>query len=196
MDHGLSLAPLASTSYFSASPHLTADNFAENNAASDLVEGLAKAHEVYGVRGTRILFIVQPNERNVFDQRLTQQARHEIHVVSQTLPSLAVLASLDNSTHTLTIAIPSATNPSPYEISTIHFRASSLRLSITLLLRHAFSPRARPRNQVPLFSLQLAGGKKVQETLMGSGVLERFLSTKAQNRALDLTVHAADVKAT
>jgi glutathione synthase len=41
---------LASTSYFSASPHLTADNLPENNTTSGLVEGLSKAHEAYGVR--------------------------------------------------------------------------------------------------------------------------------------------------
>jgi hypothetical protein len=40
---------LASTSYFSASPHLTADNFPENSTTSGLVEGLVKAHEAYGV---------------------------------------------------------------------------------------------------------------------------------------------------
>jgi len=43
---------LASTSYFASSPYLVADNLPENNTTSGLAEGLAKAHDAYGVRGS------------------------------------------------------------------------------------------------------------------------------------------------
>ncbi|KAG1858780.1 glutathione synthase [Suillus subalutaceus] len=195
---------LASTSYFSASPHLTADNFPENNTTSGLAEGLAKAHEAYGVRDARILFVVQPNERNVFDQRWLEYElleKHQIHVVRQTLADLAVSASLDPSTQALTITIPSPTNPSPYEISTIYFRASytpSDFPSPSYYETRFLLERSRAI-KCPSLPLQLAGGKKVQEALTRPGVLERFLSNECAKwgtRALDLTAHAADIRAT
>ncbi|KAG1885394.1 glutathione synthase [Suillus subluteus] len=195
---------LASTSYFSASPHLTADNFPENNTTSGLAEGLAKAHEAYGVRDARILFVVQPNERNVFDQRCLEYElleKHQIHIVRQTLADLAVSASLDPSTQTLAITIPSLTNPSPYEISTIYFRASytpSDFPSPSYYDTRFLLERSRAI-KCPSLPLQLAGGKKVQEALTRPGVLERFLSNEGAKwgtRALDLTAHAADIRAT
>ncbi|KAG1815416.1 glutathione synthase [Suillus variegatus] len=193
---------LASTSYFSASPHLTADNFPENSTTSGLVEGLSKAHEAYGVRDARILFVVQPNERNVFDQQWLEYGlleRHQIHVVRQTLAELAVSASLDPSTHALILTSP--TNSSPYEISTIYFRAtytpsdfpSPSYYDTRFLLERSRAIKC------PSLPLQLAGGKKVQEALTRPGVLERFLSNEGAKwgaRALDLTAHAADIRAT
>ncbi|KAG1794542.1 glutathione synthase [Suillus plorans] len=193
---------LASTSYFSASPHLTADNFPENSTTSGLVEGLSKAHEAYGVQDARILFVVQPNERNVFDQQWLEYElleKHQIHVVRQTLADLAVSASLDPSTHALILTSP--TNSSPYEISTIYFRAtytpsdfpSPSYYDTRFLLERSRAIKC------PSLPLQLAGGKKVQEALTRPGVLERFLSNEGAKwgaRALDLTAHAADIRAT
>ncbi|KAG1777324.1 glutathione synthase [Suillus placidus] len=194
---------LASTSYFSASPHLIAEKFPENSTTSGLVEGLAKAHEAYGVRDARILFVVQPNERNVFDQRWLEYElleKHQIHVVRQTLADLAVSALLDPSTHALTLTLPS-TNPSPYEISTIYFRASytpSDFPSPSYYDTRFLLERSRAI-KCPSLPLQLAGGKKVQEALTRPGVLERFLSNEGAKwgaQALDLTAHAADIRAT
>ncbi|KAG1899476.1 glutathione synthase [Suillus fuscotomentosus] len=193
---------LASTSYFSASPHLTADNFPENSTTSGLVEGLSKAHEAYGVRDAHILFVVQPNERNVFDQQWLEYGlleRHQIHVVRQTLAELAVFASIDPSTHALILTSP--TNSSPYEISTIYFRAtytpsdfpSPSYYDTRFLLERSRAIKC------PSLPLQLAGGKKVQEALTRPGILERFLSNEGAKwgaRALDLTAHAADIRAT
>jgi glutathione synthase len=195
---------LASTSYFSASPHLTADNFPENSTTSGLVEGLVKAHEAYGVADARILFVVQPNERNVFDQRWLEYElleKHQIHVVRQTLADLAVSASLNPSTCTLTITIPSPTNTSPYEISTIYFRASYTPSDFPTPSYYdtRFLLERSRAIKCPSLPLQLAGGKKVQEALTRPGVLERFLGNEGAKwgtRALDLTAHAADIRAT
>jgi glutathione synthase len=195
---------LASTSYFSASPHLTADNFPENSTTSGLVEGLVKAHEAYGVADARILFVVQPNERNVFDQRWLEYElleKHQIHVVRQTLADLAVSASLNPSACTLTITIPSPTNTSPYEISTIYFRASYTPSDFPTPSYYdtRFLLERSRAIKCPSLPLQLAGGKKVQEALTRPGVLERFLGNEGAKwgtRALDLTAHAADIRAT
>lgn len=40
-----------------------------NSALHDLANGLAQAHSAYGSPSGRVLFVTQPKERNVFDQR-------------------------------------------------------------------------------------------------------------------------------
>jgi hypothetical protein len=64
---------LAATSYFDSSPYLQRDNFPPNESISGLAEGLATAHKAYVSQGgnprSKILFVVQPGERNVFDQK-------------------------------------------------------------------------------------------------------------------------------
>jgi hypothetical protein len=76
---------LEATQYYASSPYLRPENFPANSTIAGLSEGLAKAHEAYNVEGyvvyldshcssdfhlrSQILFVVQPGERNVFDQR-------------------------------------------------------------------------------------------------------------------------------
>src|SRR4051812_31988859 len=75
----------AATNYFDASPVLNKESFPENHTTAGLAEGLAAAHEAYGSKrfgwlstllliisllsSAYVLFVVQPGERNVFDQR-------------------------------------------------------------------------------------------------------------------------------
>ncbi|KAH7917240.1 hypothetical protein BV22DRAFT_1042426 [Leucogyrophana mollusca] len=59
----------ASTDHFSVAPCLRAENFLTNDTAAGLAQGPAEAHKAYGVPGSQILFVVQSNERNFFDQR-------------------------------------------------------------------------------------------------------------------------------
>ncbi|KAG1727093.1 uncharacterized protein EDB91DRAFT_1135652 [Suillus paluster] len=194
---------LASTSYFSASSYLTAGNFPENSTTSGLAEGLAKAHGAYGLPDARILFVVQPNERNVFDQRWLEYElleKHQIHIIRQTLSELATSASLDPSTQALTITLPNTTH-SRYQISTIYFRASYTPSDFPTpsYYETRFLLERSRAIKCPSLPLQLAGGKKVQEALTRPGVLERFLSNEGSRwgtSALDLTTHAADIRST
>ena len=79
-----------STSYFGVSPLLSSENLPLNDTINGLVKGLAEAHKAYGdsksvspvtfcsqhdltsLNSAHILFVVQPHERNVFDQRLLE----------------------------------------------------------------------------------------------------------------------------
>ena len=80
---------LETTQYYHSSPYLRPENFPLNSSTAGLAEGLSKAHEAYNVEGyvsmsvdnhcpsyfifrSQILFVVQPGERNVFDQRLLE----------------------------------------------------------------------------------------------------------------------------
>ncbi|KAI0072192.1 glutathione synthase [Panus rudis PR-1116 ss-1] len=174
----------ASTGFYGSSPYLSPENFPENKTTSGLAEGLAEAHKAYGVPSARILFVVQPGERNVFDQRWLEYElleRHSIHVVRQTFDELLTSLSLDPSTNALHITLdPSLlpkNNNSSVEISVVYFRAgytptdypTSAHYDVRYLLE-----KSRAIN-CPSIPLQLAGGKKVQEVLTKPGILERFL---------------------
>ncbi len=61
--------------YFDASPLLVADNLPPNHTLAHMADGLATAHRHYGSADACILMVVQPKERNLFDQKLLQ---HEL----------------------------------------------------------------------------------------------------------------------
>lgn len=80
-----------STDYFGVSPLLLSSNLPSNDTIKGLAEGLAEAHRAYGLpecvllefpltvldltpckNSAHVLFVVQPNERNIFDQRMLE----------------------------------------------------------------------------------------------------------------------------
>ena len=86
------------TDYYHVSPHLKPENFPSNDTTSGLAAGLAEAHNAYGeprwiipsffhshshLCSAYILFVVQPNERNVFDQRWLEYKLLEKFVAAQ-----------------------------------------------------------------------------------------------------------------
>ncbi|KAF8550546.1 glutathione synthase [Imleria badia] len=180
----------ALTDYYHISPHFKPENFPPNDTTSGLASGLAEAHKAYGVPSAYILFVVQPNERNVFDQRWLDYAlleKHSIRVVRQTLLELATTASLSGPSRTLILTLPSNSD-SPIEISTVYFRAGYVPTDFpteTHWTARLTLERSRAI-KCPTIPLQLAGGKKVQEVLSQPGVVERFLSTSESSAAEEL----------
>ncbi|KAG5641608.1 hypothetical protein DXG03_004645 [Asterophora parasitica] len=171
----------AATQYYNSSPHIRPENFPANDTVAGLVEGLAAAH-----KASRILFVVQPGERNVFDQRPLEYKlleRHSIHIIRQTFDELAHSASLDPETRVLRISVSPDLHPDGFfEISTVYFRAGyapSEYLTPVHYQTRFLLERSRAIN-CPTIALQLAGGKKVQEVLTQPGVLEHFLSDEAR----------------
>lgn len=151
------------------------------------MEGLAAAHKLYGVKEAYVLLVVQPGERNVFDQRWLEYElleRHNIHVIRQTFDELLVSATVTPSRilHLTPPSNPSSLSSQPIEISVIYFRAgytpkdypapAYYKLRETLSRSKAIS--------CPTLALQLAGGKKVQQVLTKEGVLERFLQPSSR----------------
>lgn len=180
----------ASTKYYDAAPCLKPENFPPNETTSGLVKGLAAAHSAYSVPGSRILFVVQAGERNVFDQRWLEYElleKHSIHVIRRTFEDLALCAKVQPQTRALLIEISSPSKSITYEISTVYFRAgytptdypTPAHFDTRYLLE---SSRAINCPSIPL---QLAGGKKVQEALTKPGVLERFLLNTPSTHSFD-----------
>ncbi|EIM86208.1 glutathione synthase [Stereum hirsutum FP-91666 SS1] len=172
---------LAATGYFNSSPLLKAPNLPPNETIAGLASGLVEAHKAYGVPGSSILFVVQPNERNVFDQRLIEYElleKHQIPVIRRTFAELAT-ATVDPTTRTLHIPSSFSTTPSSTtEISVVYYRAGYTPTDYPAPSIYATRQllESSLAIQCPSLALQLAGGKKVQEVLTRPGVLKRYLS--------------------
>ncbi|CUA75290.1 glutathione synthase [Rhizoctonia solani] len=167
-----------STGYFGISPHLEPSNFPENNTRNGLVEGLMAAHTAYTKPSARILFVVQPNERNMFDQRWLEYElldKYGVHVIRHTLETLSTCATLENGSNLL--VKPSGPSLQAYEISVVYFRATytpSDFKSPTDWVTRTLLEQSRAI-KCPSLPLQLAGGKMIQAVLAAPGVLERFI---------------------
>ncbi|KAG6902416.1 hypothetical protein C0995_000342 [Termitomyces sp. Mi166 len=172
----------ASTQYYNTSPDLRAENFPENDTIAGLAEGLATAHKVYNNDQARVLFVVQPGERNVFDQRPLEYElleKYSIHAIRQTFEELAHSATVDPDSRVLRVAVSPDLHPNGFiEISVVYFRsgyAPHEYQTPTHYQTRFLLERSKAIN-CPSIALQLAGGKKIQEVLTHPGVLEHFLA--------------------
>lgn len=132
-----------------------------------------------------ILFIVQDSENNVFDQHALADNLFEEHkILSFRLPFAATLSSTripDGQPLRPLIYTPSHSLDTPYEVSTLYFRAgyspneyvSSESWDARLHLERSAAIKC------PSILTHLAGSKKIQQILAtpSSPQLERFLST-------------------
>ncbi|KAF9241336.1 glutathione synthase [Melanogaster broomeanus] len=163
-----------------------------NNTTSGLAEGLSEAHKAYGVQGAYILFVVQPNERNVFDQRWLEYElleKHSIRVVRQTFVELSSSATLDPKTRVLRLIIASAGS------QRVYFRAGYVPTDFPTEEHYKtrFTLERSRAIKCPTIPLQLAGGKKVQEVLSQPGIVEKFFTSPSE---LDTSNDAADLRET
>ncbi|KAG8955427.1 hypothetical protein FRC04_008778 [Tulasnella sp. 424] len=175
----------AITGYYGAASCLTAENFPPNQAASGLARGMVTAHQTYGSPSASILFVVQPRERNVFDQRLLEYElveRHGIHVVRQTFDELHNNAAV-SSDGLLTIKVFG--RPQPVEISVVYYRAGYTPTDYPTPQQFdvRFELERSRAIKCPSIPMQLAGAKKVQQVLTNPGVLEAFLQDPRRGKA-------------
>ncbi|KAG5352949.1 hypothetical protein C0989_011854 [Termitomyces sp. Mn162] len=182
-DQGLAQVYLyESTQYYNSSSHIRAENFPRNDTIAGLAEGLATAHKDYNNDQARILFVVQPGERNVFDQRPLEYElleKYSIHGIRQTFEELGRSASVDPDSRVLRVSVSPDLHPDGFvEISVVYFRSGyaphEYQTSVDYQTRFLLE-RSKAIN-CPTIALQLAGGKKIQEVLTHPGVLEHFLA--------------------
>ncbi|KAF8544125.1 glutathione synthase [Trichophaea hybrida] len=173
---------LLSSGAYPTNPHLTPASIPLNPAATELASGLASAHSAYGppacAREKAILFLVQPNERNAFDQRWLEYLlleNHGIKTYRTTLSEVLSTTTLAPSTRRLLFTTPLNET---LEISTVYLRAGYGPDDYpTQTEWNARKHLERSRAvKCPTIATQLAGAKKVQQELAVPGVLERFLS--------------------
>jgi glutathione synthase len=179
---------MASTGYFQSSDILKESNVPPNETCAEIVKGLARAHKAYlhpdAVKDPQhmsqiyILVVIQPNERNVFDQRFLEYEllqTHNIRVIRRTSEELETQAHLEEGTRKL--FIQAATSEKPLEISVVYFRSGYTPVDYPTP-RHFETRKMLERSSAikcPSVALQLAGSKKVQAVLSQPGVLEEFI---------------------
>jgi glutathione synthase len=144
-----------------------------------LTASLAAANEAYGASKsnprlpTCIIFLVQDNERNVFDQLALSSHLHEHHKVpSFRLPtskimSLTSIPSKDDNPARPLIYTPPASPSTQYEVTVVYFRAlyapTEYDTPTSWAARHHLERSAAIK--CPSILLHLSGSKKVQQVL-------------------------------
>ncbi|KAI9295512.1 glutathione synthase [Neoconidiobolus thromboides FSU 785] len=148
----------------------------DNSALTSIVDGLAKTHELYNNKDSVILFVVQPNERNIFDQRhieLELFEKYSIKVIRKTLSDVYKQAKINEADNNKLIIDGN-------EISVIYFRSG-------------YSPNDYPSNnewlarkllessyayKCPNLAYQLVGSKKIQQVLADKDILKKFIKNE------------------
>lgn len=144
----------------------------DNKAMESIAQGLADAWKLYNNPKAHIAMIVQPNERNAFDQRwieYTLFANHGVILKRLTLLDIATRGNIHPVTKALII--------DGYEVAVSYFRAgygpedypTSKEWDARLLVERSLSIKC------PSIAYQLVGSKKVQQVLTQSGRLEQYV---------------------
>ncbi|XP_061348459.1 glutathione synthetase, chloroplastic-like [Gastrolobium bilobum] len=145
-----------------------------NPAVSQNSEALAKAWNEYNNPRAGIMFVVQAEERNMYDQHFLSavlRERHHITTIRKTM------AEVDQGG----VILPDGTlTVDGQAIAVIYFRAgyapvdypSESEWSARLLMEQSSAIKC------PSISYHLVGTKKIQQELSKPGVLERFLENK------------------
>ena len=158
-----------------------------NDVGSNIAGAIAKAHEAYGKKDALVVFVVQPGELNVIDQKHIEFALWEAHglpVRRMTLAELerdTVLSGGDERR----LVLRGAKQPQQ-EIAVLYFRAGYTPDDYPTETEWAGRLKVERSRAVkcPSVAYQLVGTKKVQQVLAGPGGLDAFVPDKAQQRTL------------
>ena len=141
-----------------------------NNAIHGIPAALAAAVKAHGKQGL-VMMVVQPGERNAYDQQWLQQqlwSVHRVKTIRKTLSEISDQGSL-SSDGGLTV--------DGSLISVVYYRAgytpndypSEKEWQARVVIESSDAVRC------PTVAYQLAGAKKIQQDLAQQGVLERFM---------------------
>jgi glutathione synthase len=160
-----------------------------NEAVPTLARGLATSHKAYGTSKSDpplplcIIFLVQPDERNIFDQLALSTHIHKHHSIPTfRLPTTSVLTStkIGNTPSRPLIYTPPFAPDQQYEVTTVYFRAlyapSEYTSPSIWTARHHLERSCATK--CPSILLHLSGSKKVQQVLTSTtptDILASFL---------------------
>jgi len=151
----------------------------ENNPLDAVVDAFAHAVNYYGISDCVMLMVVQPNEKNIFDQlgmghRLWE--KYKIATVRKTLNEIHIDGKLRQG-H---LVVDGKT------VAVTYYRAGYTPDDFPA--QEAFKGRqlieASSSIQIPDLAMQLSGMKKIQQVLTKKEVLEDFVSEKVSGRFL------------
>ncbi|GJJ68856.1 glutathione synthase [Entomortierella parvispora] len=169
----------ATTGYFTDKLDVSA--LPSSESIESIASGLASAHQHYGSKTAKVMMVVQPGERNAFDQRYIEYnllKNHGIVLIRKTLAEVADHGRLDPQTKALYIG--------DQEISVAYYRSAYATTDYPtekewegrLLAERSLAIKC------PTVAYQLVGTKKVQQVLAAPGQLERFVQDPVSVAAL------------
>ncbi|KAL4538452.1 hypothetical protein Ndes2526B_g03244 [Nannochloris sp. 'desiccata'] len=150
------------------------ENLPPNDAMTEIASALGAAVEAHGAPNGVVVMIVQPGERNAFDQQWLQLRLWQlkkIRTFRRTLAEIAGRGQIDPATGHLII--------DGHVASVVYFRAGYTPDDYYTEKEWQAREIIESSNTVacPSVSLQLAGSKKVQQDIANPGVLERFAAS-------------------
>ncbi|KAJ2629380.1 Glutathione synthetase [Coemansia sp. RSA 1290] len=143
-----------------------------NESLTSIGDGLAAGFELYGQPDAVVVMVVQPDERNVFDQRFIEQRlweRHNIKVLRLSFAEIKVKCHVDND-HRLFVG--------DSEVAVAYYRSGYAPTDFPSEIEwdgRWLVERSRAI-AVPSLAYHLAGCKKIQQVLAQPGVVERFIA--------------------
>ncbi|KAI9347015.1 glutathione synthase [Obelidium mucronatum] len=152
----------------------SSDSLPLNNSLDGLVRGLARAWELYNNKDSVIVMVVQPGERNSFDQRWIENTlftKYGITLLRRSLSELLDQGSLVGEDRKLVLT-------GGIEVAVAYYRAgytpadypSEKEWDARLLVERSYAIKC------PNMAYHLIGSKKVQQILAQPNMLERFVS--------------------
>lgn len=150
---------------------MSEDSMPENPSAKRLASGLAIAHKAYGVQDAVVLFVVQPGERNVFDQRWLEYyllETHNIRVTRASLQEIAVSGKLDPENKKFGIYSK--------EVSVVYYRSGYTPADYPTPETWAARKQMELSTAIkcPSLATHFAGAKKIQQVLVEDEVLSKY----------------------
>jgi glutathione synthetase len=166
-------------------PQTSAGELAPIENIENFVRAMKEAHQVYNVPESRILFVVQPNERNKYDQEIIRWGlwkQFGIKSLRRTLRQVDEQADRSSLPGKLVLQCSNEKIP----ISVVYFRAgyspddypSEREWNARRIIEWSDSIKC------PSLGLHLVGMKKIQQVLSESGQLEQFLQDRPEEAAL------------
>ncbi|TNM86308.1 hypothetical protein fugu_006538 [Takifugu bimaculatus] len=147
----------------------------DNNSAAGLAEAIAKAWELYGSKRAIVMFLVEENQINIFDQRCIENElwKRNISTKRKRFRDVSKTGSLDPDRKLFVDG---------QEVAVVYFRngympqnyQSEQDWEARLLMERSLAVKC------PDIGTHLAGTKKVQQVLSQPGVLEKFFPEQPQ----------------
>jgi glutathione synthetase len=166
-----------------SSPIDAADALPANDASRIVCESMFEAFQLYGVANAVVVMVIQPNEKNAYDQRVFEYffAARNVFMRRYTLAQIAALARVDDATGVMKI--------NDEEVALAYFRAGytpkDYPSDVQWHARHLLETSRVIK--CPNVAYQLSGLKKVQQVLADPAVLRRFVDDDATvARVLDV----------
>ncbi|XP_006664070.1 glutathione synthetase, chloroplastic [Oryza brachyantha] len=148
----------------------------ENAASCRFAKALARAWDEFNVDSAVVMMIVQPEERNMYDQYWLAKHLKESHGITTIRKTLSEVEAEGHVLPDGTLVVDGRT------VSVVYFRAgytpndypSEAEWTARLLMEQSSAVKC------PSISYHLVGTKKIQQELAKPNVLERFLENKEE----------------